>query len=187
MNNDEIMVNGKYEKCPCYINRPLHRYDGGCLIQSQVFHQQQTKEKPLLRCEEIANYPIKELYLRFCRKSEECEELKKVKEDAKIAFQILWNQTHTETGWSPHIFAQNMLLKFFGGMDAFNEVKKERKDLLNTVRFRGEALDLFVTELEQELMNYKQKCIDLESENASLKEHLEIICEEIVKEKVNEK
>ena len=71
---EEIIID--YKKCPCYIDRPLYRYDKGCLIQSQVFTEQQTKEKPILRCDEIINCPIKENYKQLKRLEQENEKLK---------------------------------------------------------------------------------------------------------------
>lgn len=58
-------IDGKIIKCPCYIDKPLYRYDKGCLIQSQAFSEQQTKEKPVLRCDEIQNCPIKNMYKKI--------------------------------------------------------------------------------------------------------------------------
>ncbi len=80
---DEIITDGKKIKCPCYIDRPLYRYDKGCLIQSQAFTEQQTKEKPILRCDEIQNCPIKNLYKQLKRKEEECEKLNKIVDKIK--------------------------------------------------------------------------------------------------------
>lgn len=65
-------------KCPCYIDRPLHRYDKGCLIQSQVFSEQQTQEKPILRCDEIKNCPIKEHF----------KQLKRAEQNAKDTYEM---------------------------------------------------------------------------------------------------
>lgn len=73
---EKIMIDGKTIGCPCYIDRPLHRYDKGCLVQSQAFKEQQTEEKPILRCDEIKNCPIKENFKQLQRKTAECEELK---------------------------------------------------------------------------------------------------------------
>lgn len=115
----------------------------------------------------------------------ECEELKKIKGKAIKAFQVLWAETHTKTAWSAHIFAQNMLLSFFGGQKAFNEAKKKRKELLNTVCFKGEALDLFVTELEQELKDYKKKYEDLRDKKECLMERYEEVLE-VLKNKIQE-
>lgn len=67
-------------KCPCYINRPLHRYDKGCLIQSHAFSEQQTVEKPILRCDEIQNCPIKEHYKQLHRYKQVVEEIKEIAE-----------------------------------------------------------------------------------------------------------
>lgn len=71
----QIIIDGKEIKCPCYIDRPLYRYNEGCLIQSQAFSEQQTQEKPILRCDEIKNCPIKEQYVKLKSKEQECEEL----------------------------------------------------------------------------------------------------------------
>ena len=76
MTDKEIIIDGKIIGCPCYIDRPLHRYHKGCLVQSQVFKEQQTEEKPILRCDEIKNCPIKENFKQLARKTQECEELK---------------------------------------------------------------------------------------------------------------
>ena len=73
MTDKQIIIDGKTIGCPCYINRPLHRYDKACLVQSQVFTEQQTEEKPILRCDEIKNCPIKEIYKQFKRKEEELQ------------------------------------------------------------------------------------------------------------------
>ena len=75
MIDKQIIIDGKTIGCPCYINRPLHRYDKACFVQSQVFTEQQTEEKPILRCDEIKNCPIKENYKQLKRKEQECEEL----------------------------------------------------------------------------------------------------------------
>lgn len=64
-------ISGKEINCPCYIDRPLHRYHMGCLVQSQVFSEQQTKEKPILRCDEIKDCPIKEIYQQLQDKTNE--------------------------------------------------------------------------------------------------------------------
>ena len=77
---EKIIIDGKYIKCPCYIDRPLHRYDKGCLIQSQAFKEQQTEKKPILRCDEIKNCPIKENFIQRQRKEQECDELKSGKD-----------------------------------------------------------------------------------------------------------
>ena len=77
MTDKEIIIDGKIIGCPCYIDRPLHRYDKGCLVQSQAFKEQQTEEKPILRCDEIKNCPIKENFKQLQFKTAECEKLKK--------------------------------------------------------------------------------------------------------------
>lgn len=64
------------KNCPCYIDRLLHRYDKGCLIQSQAFSEQQTKEKPILRCDEIVGCPIKEQYKQLQQLKAENDKLK---------------------------------------------------------------------------------------------------------------
>ena len=76
MTNKQIIIDGKIIGCPCYIDRPLHRYHKGCLVQSQAFKEQQTEEKPILRCDEIKNCPIKENFKQLQCKTAECEELK---------------------------------------------------------------------------------------------------------------
>lgn len=84
---EQIIIDGKIIGCPCYIDRPLHRYDKGCLVQSQAFKEQQTEEKPILRCDEIKNCPIKENFKQLQCKTAECEELKerleRIEEDLK--------------------------------------------------------------------------------------------------------
>lgn len=75
MTDEQIIIDGKIIGCPCYIDRPLHRYDKGCLIQSQAFKEQQTEEKPILRCDEIKNCPIKENFKQLQCKTQECEKL----------------------------------------------------------------------------------------------------------------
>lgn len=84
MTDKEIIIDGKIIGCPCYIDRPLHRYDKGCLVQSQAFKEQQTEEKPILRCDEIKNCPIKENFKQLQCKTAECE---KQKEKWNIGFQ----------------------------------------------------------------------------------------------------
>ena len=74
---EQIIIDGKIIGCPCYIDRPLHRYHKGCLVQSQAFKEQQTEEKPILRCDEIKNCPIKENFKQLQCKTAECEKLKK--------------------------------------------------------------------------------------------------------------
>lgn len=76
MTDKEIIIDGKIIGCPCYIDRPLHRYHKGCLVQSQAFKEQQTEEKPILRCDEIKNCPIKENFKQLQCKTAECEKLK---------------------------------------------------------------------------------------------------------------
>ena len=73
MTDKEIIIDGKIIGCPCYIDRPLHRYHKGCLVQSQAFKEQQTEEKPILRCDEIKNCPIKENFKQLQCKTAECE------------------------------------------------------------------------------------------------------------------
>ena len=73
---EQIIIDGKIIGCPCYIDRPLHRYHKGCLVQSQAFKEQQTEEKPILRCDEIKNCPIKENFKQLQCKTAECEKLK---------------------------------------------------------------------------------------------------------------
>lgn len=88
MTDKQIIIDGKTIGCPCYINRPLHRYDKACLVQSQAFTEQQTEEKPILRCDEIKNCPIKENYKQLERKEQECK-------NNKIAHQMeldIYNQ-----------------------------------------------------------------------------------------------
>ena len=75
MTDKEIIIDGKIIGCPCYIDRPLHRYHKGCLVQSQAFKEQQTEEKPILRCDEIKNCPIKENFKQLQCKTQECEKL----------------------------------------------------------------------------------------------------------------
>ena len=77
MTDKEIIIDGKIIGCPCYIDRPLHRYHKGCLVQSQAFKEQQTEEKPILRCDEIKNCPIKENFKQLQFKTAECEKLNK--------------------------------------------------------------------------------------------------------------
>lgn len=77
MTDKWIIIDGKTIGCPCYINRPLYRYDKACLVQSQAFTGQQTEEKPILRCDEIKNCPIKENYKQLKAKEQECEMLNK--------------------------------------------------------------------------------------------------------------
>ena len=84
MTDKGIIIDGKIIGCPCYIDRPLHRYDKGCLVQSQAFKEQQTEEKPILRCDEIKNCPIKENFKQLQCKTAECE---KLKEKWNIGFQ----------------------------------------------------------------------------------------------------
>ena len=84
MTDKEIIIDGKIIGCLCYIDRPLHRYDKGCLVQSQAFKEQQTEEKPILRCDEIKNCPIKENFKQLQCKTAECE---KWKEKWNIGFQ----------------------------------------------------------------------------------------------------
>ena len=83
MTDKQIIMDGKTIGCPCYINRPLHRYDKACLVQSQAFIEQQTEEKPILRCDEIKNCPIKENYKQLKEKEKECEELKETLTEIK--------------------------------------------------------------------------------------------------------
>ena len=73
---EEIIIDGKIIGCLCYVDRPLHRYDKGCLVQSQAFKEQQTEEKPILRCDEIKNCPIKENFKQLQCKEQEYEELR---------------------------------------------------------------------------------------------------------------
>ena len=75
MTDKQIIIDGKIIGCPCYIDRPLHRYHKGCLVQSQAFKEQQTEEKPILRCDEIKNCPIKENFKQLQCKTQECEKL----------------------------------------------------------------------------------------------------------------
>lgn len=86
MTDKEIIIDDKTIGCPCYIDRPLYRYDKACSIQSQAFTEQQTKEKPILRCDQIKNCPIKEIYKQLKRKEQECEELKEDRERWKSNF-----------------------------------------------------------------------------------------------------
>ena len=83
---EQIIVDGKIIGCPCYIDRPLHRYHKGCLVQSQAFKEQQTEEKPILRCDEIKNCPIKENFKQLQCKTQECESLKEEIEVLKDNF-----------------------------------------------------------------------------------------------------
>ena len=86
MTDKEKIIDGKTIRCPCYIDRPLHRYDKACSIQSQAFTEQQTKEKPILRCDQIKNCPLKENYKQLKAKEQECEELKEDRERWKSNF-----------------------------------------------------------------------------------------------------
>lgn len=74
---DKQIIDGKQINCPCYIDRPLYRYDKGCLIQSQAFTEQQTEEKPILRCDEIKNCMIKDNAAQLKRLQAELEEKNK--------------------------------------------------------------------------------------------------------------
>ena len=80
---EKIIIDGKIIGCPCYIDRPLHRYHKGCLVQSQAFKEQQTEEKPILRCDEIKNCPIKENFKQLQCKTQECEKLKEEQNEIK--------------------------------------------------------------------------------------------------------
>ena len=81
MTDKQIIIDGKIIGCPCYIDRPLHRYHKGCLVQSQAFKEQQTEEKPILRCDEIKNCPIKENFKQLQCKTAECEKFKQALDD----------------------------------------------------------------------------------------------------------
>lgn len=104
--SETIKIDGKVIKCPCYIDRPLHSYNKGCLIQSQVFGEQQTQEKPILRCDEIKNCPIKEQYIQLCSKEQECKELKN---EIKLTKEMLiQNDYKTNKNTLPQIIEEFM-------------------------------------------------------------------------------
>ncbi len=71
-----IKIDGKVIKCPSYIDRPWYRYNKGCLVPPQVFSEQQTQEKPILRCDEIKNCPIKEQYKQLKRAEQKLEKIR---------------------------------------------------------------------------------------------------------------
>ena len=81
---EQIMIDGKIIGCPCYIDRPLHRYHKGCLVQSQAFKEQQTEEKPILRCDEIKNCPIKENFKQLQFKTAECEKYEQALDEFEL-------------------------------------------------------------------------------------------------------
>lgn len=72
----EEIIDGQIIGCPCYINRPLHRYDKGCLVQSQAFKDQQTEEKPILRCDQIKNCVVKNNYIELRQYRQQLKQLK---------------------------------------------------------------------------------------------------------------
>ena len=84
MTDKEIIIDGKIIGCPCYIDRPLHRYHKGCLVQSQAFKEQQTEEKPILRCDEIKNCPIKENFKQLQFKTAECEKYEQALDEFEL-------------------------------------------------------------------------------------------------------
>ena len=92
MTDKEIIIDGKIIGCPCYIDRPLHQYDKGCLVQSQAFKEQQTEEKPILRCDEIKNCPIKENFKQLQCTTVECEKYEQALNDIK---EICLKDVHT--------------------------------------------------------------------------------------------
>ena len=103
-NKEQIMIDGKIIGCPCYIDRPLHRYHKGCLVQSQAFKEQQTEEKPILRCDEIKNCPIKENFKQLQCKTQECEKYEQALDEIAAHYQkVIKNITNYDDSYDASI------------------------------------------------------------------------------------
>lgn len=129
MTDKQIIIDGKIIGCPCYIDRPLHRYDKGCLVQSQAFKEQQTEEKPILRCDEIKNCPIKENFKQLQRKTAECEQKDKVIKGLHLIIDRLLEAS----GYDKHISSAEDFEYVYKDMDyklgLIDELKQECEEL----------------------------------------------------------
>lgn len=131
MRDKEIIIDGKIIGCPCYIDRPLHRYDKGCLVQSQAFKEQQTEEKPILRCDEIKNCPIKENFKQLQYKTAECE---KLKEKWNIGFEKFCDKDNELQHYKQALDEIKDLLFQVTHADFDDEYKRAYQDLQNNFR-----------------------------------------------------
>lgn len=118
MTDKQIIIDGKIIGCPCYIDRPLHRYHKGCLVQSQAFKEQQTEEKPILRCDEIKNCPIKENFKQLQCKTAECEKYEQVMKNIE---EICLKDVHT--------FADGTQLRYDSLDDILDIISKAKGDI----------------------------------------------------------
>lgn len=141
--SETIKIDGKVIKCPCYIDKPLHRYNKGCLIQSQVFSEQQTQEKPILRCDEIKNCPIKEQYMQLCSKEQECEELK----------EKLERQKDYIVSYKSYIYEKEKQLKkqLQSKEQECEELKQWEKDAENLFKTQTDNADKIINRYKQAL------------------------------------
>ena len=97
----------------------------------------------------------------------------------KSVLQCLWNETHnTKTNfWSPHIFAQNMLIRYFGFTE-FDKITKMRKHTQDNTLYLGDAVDMFLTKQEQDIRCYEKQI-------SQAKDTLYCLIEKIQYEEIN--
>lgn len=130
--NKQVIIDGKTIGCPCYIDRPLYRYDKACLVQSQAFTEQQTEHKPILRCDEIKNCPIKENYKQLARKEKECNLLGQYKSSKQASYesmQIEWNKAVSRN--------KDLLGQVEKWQELVTELKEENERLKNELSTYG--------------------------------------------------
>ena len=164
MTDEQIIIDGKIIGCPCYIDRPLHRYHKGCLVQSQAFKEQQTEEKPILRCDEIKNCPIKENFKQLQCKTQECEKLKKQlmqKSEVDMFFYTpIEGWSNDPCGICPHKAENEELKKEIINKDEkIKELRFSVSDLTNRFCFLNAEKSFRIVDLEQTLDEIKSICL----------------------------
>ena len=167
MTNKQIIIDGKTIGCPCYIDRPLYRYDKACLIQSQAFTEQQTEHKPILRCDEIKNCPIKENYKQLVHKEKECNLLRQYKGSKQASYESM------QIEWNKAVSRNKDLL---GQIEKWQELVTELETENEKLKKKKEENTTFYL---KKYANKDSECLDLQHKISILKQALTDI-EEIV-------
>ena len=155
MTDKEIIIDGKIIGCPCYIDRPLHRYHKGCLIQSQAFKEQQTEEKPILRCDEIKNCAIKENFKQLQYKTAGCEGLKKGYTEL---IEIIKPYMDDFTGYNEELGGFGFILCVKELLQQLDKLKAENEELKDYARRQENQRETYYKEylkLSQECEEHK--------------------------------
>ena len=163
--NKHVIIDGKTIGCPCYIDRPLYRYDKACLVQSQAFTEQQTEHKPILRCDEIKNCPIKENYKQLTRKEKECNLLRQYKGSKQASYESM------QIEWNKAVSRNKDLL---GQVEKWQEIVMELETENEKLKEENFTFEQLVKEYEKygAIEEIMQQLNQLKTENERLKNEL---------------